>query len=41
VVRQPSPNALRVSISRLRKRIAPLGLVVRRVHNRGYVMDVG
>ncbi|HEY2666705.1 MAG TPA: helix-turn-helix domain-containing protein [Actinomycetota bacterium] len=41
VTRQPSPNALRVSISRLRKRIAPLGLVVRRVHNRGYVMDVG
>jgi two-component system, OmpR family, response regulator len=41
VVRQPSPNALRVSISRLRKRIGPLGLVVRRVHNRGYVMDVG
>jgi DNA-binding response OmpR family regulator len=40
-VRRPSPNALRVSISRLRKRIAPLGLVVRRVHNRGYVMDVG
>jgi two-component system OmpR family response regulator len=40
-VRAPSPNALRVSISRLRKRIAPLGLVVRRVHNRGYVMDVG
>lgn len=40
-VRQPSPNALRVNISRLRKRIAPLGLVVRRVHNRGYVMDVG
>ena len=38
--RAPTPNALRVSISRLRKRIAPLGLVVRRVHNRGYVMDV-
>ncbi|MGH2719336.1 MAG: transcriptional regulator, partial [Actinomycetota bacterium] len=36
-----SPNALRVTISRFRKRIAPLGLVVRRVHNRGYVMDVG
>lgn len=41
VVRQPSPNALRVTISRLRKRIAPLGLVVRRVHNRGYVLDIG
>lgn len=41
VVRQPSPNALRVSISRLRKRIAPLGLEIRRVHNRGYVLDVG
>jgi DNA-binding response OmpR family regulator len=41
LVRRPSPNALRVSVSRLRKRIAPLGLVVRRVHNRGYVMDVG
>jgi len=40
-VRQPSPNALRVNISRLRKRIAPLGLVVGRVHNRGYVMDIG
>ena len=40
VLRQPTPNALRVNISRLRKRIAPLGLVVRRVHNRGYVMDV-
>jgi hypothetical protein len=41
LVRQPTPNALRVSISRLRKRIAPLGLAVRRVHNRGYVMDIG
>ena len=38
--RQTTSNALRVNISRLRKRIAPLGLVVRRVHNRGYVMDV-
>lgn len=41
VGRDLSPNALRVTISRLRKRIAPLGLVVRRVHNRGYVLDVG
>lgn len=39
--RDLSANALRVVISRFRKRIAPLGLVVRRVHNRGYVMDVG
>jgi two-component system OmpR family response regulator len=40
VTRQPTPNGLRVTISRLRKRIAPLGLAVRRVHNRGYVMDI-
>jgi len=38
--RKTTPNALRVNISRLRKRIAPLGLVVRRVHSRGYVMDI-
>ncbi|HLI55706.1 MAG TPA: helix-turn-helix domain-containing protein [Actinomycetota bacterium] len=37
--RPASPNGLRVNISRLRKRIAPLGLVVRRIHNRGYVLE--
>lgn len=37
--RPASANGLRVNISRLRKRIAPLGLVVRRIHNRGYVLE--
>ena len=32
-------NALHVNLSRLRKRLAPLGLVIRRVRNRGYVME--
>ncbi|HYR63139.1 MAG TPA: helix-turn-helix domain-containing protein [Actinomycetota bacterium] len=32
-------NALHVNVSRLRKRLAPLGLVIRRVRNRGYVME--
>ncbi|MGH2719657.1 MAG: helix-turn-helix domain-containing protein [Actinomycetota bacterium] len=37
--RPATANGLRVNISRLRKRIAPLGLVVRRIHNRGYVLE--
>lgn len=32
-------NALHVNLSRLRKRLAPLGLVIRRVRCRGYVME--
>jgi DNA-binding response OmpR family regulator len=36
---QPSPNTVRVHITRLRRRIRPLGLVVRTVHGRGYVME--
>jgi two-component system OmpR family response regulator len=32
-------NALNVNLSRLRKRLAPLGLVIRRVRHRGYVME--
>jgi DNA-binding response OmpR family regulator len=34
-------NALRVHVARLRKRIRPLGLVVRTVHGRGYVLERG
>lgn len=34
-----SSNALHVNLSRLRKRLAPLGLVIRRVRCRGYVME--
>ena len=32
-------NALRVHVMRLRKRIEPIGLVVRTVHGRGYVLE--
>ncbi len=35
----PNPNTIRVHITRLRQRIGPLGLVVRTVHGRGYVME--
>jgi DNA-binding response OmpR family regulator len=34
-----SSNAIRVHIKRFRDRIAPLGLVVRTVHGRGYVLE--
>jgi hypothetical protein len=34
----PSSIAMRVHISRLRKRIAPLGLKISSVHNFGYVL---
>ncbi|HUQ40512.1 MAG TPA: winged helix-turn-helix domain-containing protein [Acidimicrobiales bacterium] len=37
--RPPSANAMRVHITRLRRRVGPLGLVVRSVHGRGYVME--
>lgn len=37
--RRPSANTVRVHITRLRRRIRPLGLVVRTVHGRGYVME--
>jgi DNA-binding response OmpR family regulator len=33
-----TPTAVRVHITRLRKRIAPLGLTVRAVRGRGYVL---
>jgi DNA-binding response OmpR family regulator len=36
---QPSSGAVRVHMTRLRKRIQPLGLAVRTVYNRGYVME--
>lgn len=32
-------NAIRVHVMRLRKRIRPLGLVVRTVHGRGYLIE--
>ena len=35
----PTSNAVRVHITRLRKRIYPLGLVVRTVHSRGWVLE--
>ena len=34
-----TPTAVRVHLTRLRKRIAPSGLVVRTVRSRGYVLD--
>jgi hypothetical protein len=37
--RPTTSNALHVNLSRLRKRLAPLGLVIRRVRSRGYVME--
>jgi len=35
-----SPNAIRVHIMRLRRRIQPLGLRVENVHGHGYVLEV-
>ena len=32
-------NVVRVHMMRLRKRILPLGLVVRTVHGRGYLLE--
>jgi hypothetical protein len=37
--RPTTSNELHVNLSRLRKRLAPLGLVIRRVRRRGYVME--
>jgi DNA-binding winged helix-turn-helix (wHTH) protein len=37
--RQLSATAVRVHLTRLRKRIAPIGLVVQTVRGRGYVLD--
>ena len=34
-----SPTAVRVHVTRLRKRIEPIGLLVRTVRGRGYVLD--
>jgi DNA-binding response OmpR family regulator len=36
---RPTPGAIRVHITRLRKRLRPLGLVVRTVRGRGYVLE--
>jgi DNA-binding response OmpR family regulator len=35
-----SPTSVRVHLTRIRRRIGPLGLVVRAVRGRGYVLDV-
>ena len=35
----PSGNALRVQLARLRRRLHPLGLQIRSVHGRGYVLE--
>lgn len=35
-----SPNAVRMQIMRIRKRLGPLGLEVRTVRGRGYVLEV-
>ena len=35
----PSRNALRVQLTRLRRRLGPLGLQIRSVHGRGYVLE--
>jgi len=37
--RPTTSNALHVNLSRLRKRLVPLGLVIRRVRSRGYVLE--
>jgi two-component system OmpR family response regulator len=37
--RKLSPEGIRVHLTRLRKRLRPLGLVVRPVRGRGYVLD--
>lgn len=39
--RSMTPNAIRVHVMRMRRRISPLGLVVRTVHGRGYVLEAG
>ena len=39
--RAMTPNAIRVHVMRMRRRIGPLGLVVRTVHGRGYVLEAG
>jgi len=36
----PSDTALRVHLSRLRREIAPLGLQIRTVPSRGYVLEL-
>jgi DNA-binding response OmpR family regulator len=36
---RPSANAVRVHLCRLRKRLRPLGLAIRTVHNRGWLME--
>ena len=37
--RRLSPNSVRVHLARLRRRIAPLGLMIRTVRGRGFVLD--
>jgi hypothetical protein len=37
--RDMSSNAVRVQLTRLRKRIATVGLIVRAIHGRGYVLE--
>ena len=37
----PGRNALDVHVLRLRRRIAPLGLVIRTVRSRGYLLENG
>ena len=34
-----TPNAVRVHVMRLRKRIAPMGLAIQTVHGRGYLLE--
>lgn len=38
--RRLSPSALRVHLTRLRRRVAPLGIAVRSIRNRGYALDL-
>lgn len=38
-VRPATPNTVHVNLSRLRKRLLPLGLAIRRVRCQGYVME--
>lgn len=37
----PRPNALHLHITRIRRRIEPLGLSIRTVRGRGYVLERG
>jgi hypothetical protein len=37
----PGRNALDVHVLRMRRRVAPLGLVIRTVRSRGYLLEVG